>query len=125
MPPLVIPDVSAHEAMITFLDKEEIMAIAGLLTKYQRSGIGWDEWIVKNWPIGLVDKWKDVLKLCRANGFINPRAYGEKIKWHQILKHSKDKQAIDQCVLCPNKFDDCTGTANERKEFKPCWQKGG
>ena len=101
---------------------EQIKAIVELLYKYQRSGIGWDDWIIKNWPENIREKWIEVLHDCRMQGFINPRAIGDKIVWHQMLGQLLFLNHVDQCTACPVLADECSGGVDARGDFKPCWK---
>lgn len=122
---------SPNDIMREFINDEEIAHICGLLNSYQKSGVGWDEWRAKHWinDWSLESKWENVLRTCRLNGYINPHADGDRIRWRQVsaaLMVIEDDGNINQCILCPLKQDDCKGTKKiniyGQKIFTPCWK---
>jgi hypothetical protein len=124
-PPIVVPEQSPREIMRGMLTFEERADVARLLLKYQKSGIGWDDWIIKNWPEAIAARWKPVIEECRRNGFVHPRAVGDKIVWHQILTQPSSLRYVNQCTICPVLHDECKGKVNDNHEFKPCWEARG
>lgn len=123
MPPMVMPEMYPTLILNSIFTKDEIKALISLLNKYQRSGIGWDDWMVKNWPADVTDKWISVLSKCRENGFINPVAQGDKIIWHQILVNASQKQWVDKCSVCPVLYEACKGKTDSSHNFVACWKE--
>jgi len=112
--------------------------LVSLLTTYQRQGElrSWDGYRAKISP-QLLKLWGDILIECRRNGFIAPRAAGDKIVFRQVV--SSNKHTGDLCTMCNR---DCrrreqidTGVMREIKKLnknnphwsepKPCWEAGG
>jgi len=110
------------------------MAIKDYLSTHQRQGEhrSWDVFREKI-PTVLLKAWGDVLIECRRNGFIGPRAEGERIVFRQII--STNDIPGDLCTLCyrdckrRERFDsgemkyikDINKNNPSWREPEPCW----
>lgn len=110
--------------------------MAKLILAYQRMGDSknWDVYRTKI-PADLLEKWEDVLRECRRNGFIAPYTAADKICWHQVT--STDNTTADLCYMCerPCKLRDDIDSGRMKyfknlnsnnsgwREMKRCWDK--
>ena len=117
------------EIMSEYLTYTEKTMVCGLLNSYKKSGAGWDDWRAKHWinDVAIESKWENVLRTCRLNGYINPHADGNRIRWLQVsaaLMVIEDDGDINQCILCPGGHDECRGRGKiniyGQKIFTPC-----
>ena len=109
------------EVVMAFFDSSEVADIAATLTRYQRSGTGWDEWRVKNWPEAFAERWQKALDMCRRNGYLAPHALNGSIRWYRLTGMG----VRNDCVMCPTHYSECGGTsirnASGQRIFSPCW----
>ena len=105
---------------MAFFDTSEIADIVAALARYQRSGSGWDEWRIKNWPEDFVARWEKALDMGRHNGYIGPHVSNGAIKWWRVRVLTSD----NYCIMCPISLTDCHGTTTRNRfgqhVFSPC-----
>jgi len=110
-----------------FKNEGELTLITDLLTTYQRQGENrkWDDFRYKI-PDNLLKLWGDLIIECRRNGFIGPRAEGDRITWMQVIG-TNDIRNGDLCTMCDRgcskreKID--SGEAKRMKIINPDYQQ--
>jgi hypothetical protein len=124
-PPIVTPRKFPKQIIREVLDDDERKIMLDHLAVYQRRGDvrQWDEYRQKI-SVVLLEKWSQVLRKCRENGFVNPVASGDNIFWGQIIG---DRTFADKCTLCQCNTGNgsCQGRidySNNKKDFVPCWR---
>ncbi|MFA5747469.1 MAG: hypothetical protein WC926_05390 [Candidatus Paceibacterota bacterium] len=118
-----------------FKDGDDLKAMIGFLTTYQRGGDNrrWDDYRAKM-PDDLIELWGTLLIECRRNGFVCPQAENGKLVWHQVTDNGHAQNG-DKCTMCERPCTlrrdiDCGKMKHIRllnknnpewKEPKTCW----
>lgn len=143
LPPLVVPEEMPWQTMCRIFraanpeelkHSPEYQDIRAYLVSYQKAGDHrrWDDFRLKIDPV-LLGKWGDVLVECRRNGFVNPIAYQDMIRFAQI-RATTGGLIKDLCTLCDRichtrNFIDSGETKRMRQlnkdysEPKKCWEE--
>jgi hypothetical protein len=108
------------------LTQSEKDSMIKYLIGYQKTGMDW-EICRKKIPTDLLEKWANVLRECRLNGFMAPKVQSEKLIWKQIFGFKRNYKNADKCTLCPRNFiaGDCKGGSKHKFGtilFRPCWE---
>jgi hypothetical protein len=104
---------------------DEKKSMIKYLITHQKTQTDWNVFRQKI-PDELLEKWANIMRECRENGFVNPIVRHEKIQWSQIVGFERNYKNYDECSLCSRSFvgGDCNGEITYKfgkKDFKPCW----
>jgi hypothetical protein len=105
-PPVVTPEEHPETTMhrifktMDLEESDDYRTIVALLTTYQRKGDNraWDDFRTK-FPVPLLKLFGDLLIECRRNGFIYPRAEGDRLIWRQVIGNNTEGN-LDLCTMC-------------------------
>lgn len=124
-PPLVRPEKMPQEIMADHLTFDDMEAIIGHLSNYQKTETDWSI-VRRKIPNALLDKWARVMIECRTNGFVAPFVENNEIHWRQTLNTKRNHDMTDKCTLCSNLYiaGKCRGQRKIKPSglfFVPCW----
>jgi hypothetical protein len=123
---MVAAKKTPSEIMDDHLTWQEKTSITKILSSYQKSQVDWDMFR-KKLPEDLLNKFQNVLKEARENGYFLPKVVNNHIQWKQIFGFKRNYKNADKCTLCPCNFiaGDCKGGSKHKFGtilFRPCWE---
>ena len=125
LPPLITPRRMPENIIRSiFSNPDDYDDMVRHLSTWQKNQSDWNQYRQKI-PDELLQKWSQVMKEFRLNGYLSPRVENGKIVPRQILTHERTRSCTDQCTLCPNTIIGgmCKGQftiRNNQKFFIPC-----
>ena len=122
LPPLVKTLRTADTLIRAVLSEADYKDLVKHLQAHQKTGGEWDVYR-KKIPDDLLVKFKELLQVCRENGFIGPKIEADQMVFKQIVTHN---QNADKCTLCNNNLiaGSCKGRMrkiNNHWQFANCW----